>query len=139
MKRNVNKQSFLLVTFLLVLFSVRANATSLDSNSTEVIHQEWTSLGESAQLIDFSARVVGCNGVNQVMLNLFNENPTQQTVTFSIRVLNVDGREFTTPFNYTIGLAEMNIAACGDITYDNLKITLPGDYDATTVQIFITF
>lgn len=140
MKKAVKQQNLLKAMCVgLLVFATGFGAFAQMPNN-EVIHQEWAHIGEAPSNIEFSARVVGCGMVNQVMLNLFNENASQQLISFSIRVVNVaDGRELTTTFNHTIGAGEMNIAACGDATYDNLKIDLPGDYDAATVTISIIF
>lgn len=138
-KTNSIKSCIAGFAFFLLFFPSGVSATTVDS--TETVYQEWIQIGEAPLAhIDFSARVVGCSGTNQVLLNIFNETPQSQVITFTIKVKNVaDGAETTQLITTTMGIGAMNIAACGDSTYDNLKINIPSGYDPSTVQITISF
>jgi hypothetical protein len=141
MNKNVTKMTYFRVGFFassLLLFSSSAMAQG-GSTSNEVVKQEYIPLGESTNHIDYSAKVVECNGVNQILLTAFNENPTDQVADFALTVTNVDGESFSRTFNVAILKAEIYAAQCGDTAHDNLKIELPANFDAANVQVTIVY
>lgn len=130
----------LLFIGVFVLNSLTINVLGQEQNSsTQSYHQEFISLGESDNRIDFSAKIIDCNGTNQVLLTAFNENPNQQIATFTILVTNIDGQSFSKNFNVTIEKGSIYSAKCGVNEHDDLKIDLPSNYDAKKVVLTISY
>jgi len=128
---------YAIVTFSLLFFATGLSAQ--DATSNEVVYQEWQLLGESPKIIDVSARVVACDDVKQILLNVFNENTIDQDINFTITVKNTDGNQITKTINLSIANMQMHVAKCGDNTFDNIKINIPDGYDASKVKLSIVF
>ncbi|MCX6182706.1 MAG: hypothetical protein NT150_12350 [Bacteroidetes bacterium] len=126
------------MTFAL-FFSIISLGLSAQTQATEVVFQGWKLLGESSKTVDITAKVISCDGVNQVLLNVFNESMVNQDVDFTVTIVNEDNREVSKNIKVEVSRMKMKVAACGDATYDDLKINLPLGFNPATVKLSIVF
>lgn len=133
------KTLFLAGVMITLLTNCGMTLAQNSGSSGETVIKEWKGVGESSHQTDIAARIVTCNGVNQVLLNVFNENSSDQDITFTIKIVNSNGEELNTPYHFQMPKGAMYIAKCGDSTYDNLKINLPSNYDPSALVISVTF
>lgn len=111
--------------------------------SSETVYKDWLFVGESANHVDVSARIVKCSeaSANQVHLFIFNEGSQRSDIKFTINVLDVEsGKSFDTEVKHTVVTAEMVKALCDkDEKMSGLKITLPKEYNPNNLTISINF
>lgn len=130
----------ILYSLLIVMMALPA-LVKAQSPGNPVIYKEWASLGESSTQMDVSYRVIKCTSVNQIHLQVFNENPNDQTAHFELEITNTaDGQKFNKEIIFATKRAEMYTAECNSDTALNvLKLDLPSSYDPTNLTLKITF
>lgn len=138
--REVDLKKTILPIFV-YLFFLGSNAFSQEASET--VYKDWLFVGESANHVDVSARIVKCSeaSANQVHLFIFNEGSERSDIKFTINVLdNESGNSFDTEIKHTVVTAEMVKALCDkDEKMSGLKITLPKEYNPNNLTISINF
>lgn len=111
------------------------------SAQNETVFQDWTSLEESTQLIDVSYRIVKCteDASIQIHFHIFNENPEEKTLSFSLEITDGNGNSETIEVNdLNLEIGEMRIADCGDANPE-IKVDFPTNLDANTTSVEIHY
>ncbi len=111
--------------------------------SSETVYKDWLFVGESANHVDVTARIVKCSeaSANQIHLFIFNEGSANSDIKFTINVLDVEsGKSFNAEIKHTVSPAEMVRALCdNDKKMEGLKITLPKEYNPSNLTLTINF
>lgn len=128
-------------SFIVILLALPALVKAQMVPVNPTIYKEWFLLGESSTQLDVSARILKCTSTNQVHLQIFNENPNNQTAHFDIEIKNnADGVKFITEISFAAQKAAIHTANCtSDASLEALKINLPATYDPTNITIKIIF
>lgn len=111
------------------------------SAQNETVFQDWTSLEESTQLIDVSYRIVKCteDASIQIHFHIFNENPEEKTLSFSLEITDGNGNSETIEVNgLNLEIGEMRIADCSDANPE-IKVDFPTNLDANTASVEIHY
>ena len=131
------KKLLLLLLFIPAMTFLKAQ--SRPETKDEVI-KEWAFLGESKTQLDISYRVIKCSGAGEIHLQIFNENPNDQTARFEISVVNPDGESFTRRIAFSVERAAIVQPDCNsEGTLKDLKISVPSGYDLTGLKVKIVF
>jgi hypothetical protein len=130
----------LLLLLLLTPAITFLKAQSGTETPKDEVIKEWAFLGESRTQLDISYRLVLCAGKGQVHLQIFNENPQAQVARFNIEIVNADGLKFTKEVSFAVEKAAIVQAACnGETSLDDLKISIPANYDIRNLKVKISF
>lgn len=131
-------RQYLLSIIVFVCLACFANETKAQNNPN-TIFKDWSVLGESANHIDVSYRVVKCGltSPNQLHLSVFNENATTQSVNMTISVKNnANNATFSSTISYSAAAAAIVKADCSGTS---LKVDLPSSYDPNNLTVTVTF
>jgi hypothetical protein len=106
-----------------------------------VMHQQWTFLEESPKHIDATYCVVECpNEDAKIFLRLFNENPTGQSLDFTLTV--TDGTNTPVEYDvtgYKLAKAAMVNPSCGSSDYSDLMFAVPSGFDPGKMKVEISY
>lgn len=133
-----------LLAFLFVALSTMFFSSEIFAQSpTETVYKDWLHIGESANHVDVSARIVKCSATSpdQVQIFIFNEGSSSNAISFVVTVVNNDTNEsFNSTVSHTVNRAEMVKATCdNDETLNGLKVNLPSSYNPNNLTISVTF
>jgi hypothetical protein len=130
----------LLLLLLLTPAITFLKAQSRTETPKDEVIKEWAFLGESKTQLDISYRVVMCAGTGQIHLQIFNENPKAQVARFDIEITNADGSKFRKEISFSVEKAAIVQPACnGETNLNDLKISVPSDYDINNLKVKISF
>lgn len=126
---------------MLLLFSAAITLTKAQSRpeTRDEIIKEWAFLGESKTQLDVSYRVIKCSGTGEVHLQIFNESPKDQVAKFDIEIYNTDGTKFTKEVTFSVDRAAIVQPTCGETNLNDLKISLPANYNLQELKVKIIF
>lgn len=131
------RQVMLAFSFFFVLM---LSADALYAQSP-VIHQYYMKLEESPKMIDPSYCVIECTtGKPEIFIQLFNENPTDQTLDFKLKITDVSGDvTYYTVSDFELTAAAMVQPECGISAYSDLRISVPSGYDPAGLTVEISY
>ena len=106
------------------------------------IYSDWQGLEESPKLIDVSYRILDCTegGDTEVHLHVFNENTTDQSISFTLNLKDSVGNVASIDVSdVQMKMAEMRSAECGSTENSDLKFAFPTGLNKETTTITITY
>lgn len=131
-----------ILMFLLVSIFATAVAGSAFAQSP-TYHQGWTMLEEHPSQIDVSYAVVQCTSTSssEIYLHIFNENPTAQSVSFTLTIEDpaTSNTSTYTVTNFSLSVAEMVKAECGSTSNSVLKTAVPSGFNPATLTVDISY
>ncbi len=144
------KNSFLLKTvkwksiyrMLMVLVIVLSCQYAYAQLPTEpIIFNNWRILGESKDHLDVSFRVIRCDTVNQVQLQIRSESNRDEVLNCNVIIKNLsDGETITRHLSMPVLQFQELKPICGNNTLlPNLKVELPTSFNPMNIATTIHF